>query len=86
MNSATNPAATSIDLSSQLNEFLEQASTIGLPSQEPRVASQFVHQNTFGQSSPESRSYEPTQKALELPVYERARNGDPEAQFNVGLI
>lgn len=86
MNSAMNPAATSIDPSSLVNDLLEKASPIGLPSQEPRVANQFVHQDTFGHSSPESRSYDPRQKALELPVYERARNGDPEAQFNVGLI
>lgn len=86
MNSATNAAATSTDPSSLVNELLEQASPIGLPSQEPRVANQFVHQDAFGQSSPQSRSYDPTQKAVELPVYERARNGDPEAQFNLGLI
>ena len=86
MSSASNPAATSTDPSSLVNVLLGEADPIESLSQEPREPNQMAHQAAAGRSSAEPGSLDPTQKAVELPVYERARNGDPEAQFIVGLI
>ena len=85
MSSATNPAATSIDLSWLVNVLLAAADPIEAPPQEPHGANQLAHQTAFGQSSAEPRSHDSAQKDVELLIYDRALNGDPEAQFDLGV-
>lgn len=85
MSSATNPAATSIGPSSLVNVLLAAADPIEALPQEPREANQLAYETAFGQLSAEPGPHDSAQKAVELLIYDRARNGDPEAQFDLGV-